>query len=119
MQDTRPKWDFRAMTEVDFRRMYQRARIVSVKAEWEFTGADTSREWLTAQDSDGKTFTVPKTWREAFSFVGGASNPGLFRLNHTGSRMAERIKEIDAWERQNKKERTEYERLRQKFGDAV
>jgi hypothetical protein len=117
MQSRRPKWDFKDMTESEFRRIYQRARIVSVTAKMELTGADTTREWLVALDGNNDTFVVPDSWRVAFIFVGSWSVPGLFGLNHTGKRMAERLREIDRWEQHNNQERAEYERLREKFGD--
>ena len=115
-EPNRPVWGFPEMTERDFRAVWGR-HIVAVEAKWEFTSADTSREWLEARTMHGKVFVLPSTWEKAFRFAGRASTPGLFRLTYEGERMQKRAQEIDAWEVENAFERAEFERLRKKFGD--
>jgi hypothetical protein len=115
---TRPEWGFKHISETDFRSIYQHGMITNIKACWEFTGADTSREWLEATNFNGDTLVLPHSWNRALKFVGYSSMPGLFELNYEGQRMAKCLKEIDMWEALNKQEREDYERLRVKFGDS-
>jgi len=115
MSDYRPKWDFTELTEAEFRRVYQHGMVVEVTAKRQFTGADTSVDWLDAKSSEGKIIRLPQGYKEAFEFVGYSTMPGLFGLTYLGKRMAARIKQIDAWEKQNKEDREQYEKLKRKF----
>jgi hypothetical protein len=114
--DSRPTWPFAEVPEATFRAICKFGLIVSVKAEWEFTGVDTAREWLTATNSAGNTMTLPANWRRVMRFVGNASVPGLFCFDGIGESLVERLREIDAWEAKNKRDRSEFERLKAKFG---
>lgn len=113
--DARPAWTFKEMSEAEFRSIHSFGMVVSVKGRWEFTGADTSREWLEATNSNGKTITLPSGWKRVLDFVGYSSVPGLFKLNYLGDRMQAALEAIDKWEAKNKRDRAEFDRLRKKF----
>lgn len=116
-QDKRPEWPFEEMTEHDFRAIHEFGQITSVKSQWQFTGVDTSDEWLEVGNAKG-SLRLPKSWRSAYTFVGLSLVPGLFELTHLGERMWEQLKKIDEWEVANAQDRREYERLRAKFGQS-
>lgn len=65
----------------------------------------------------GRTTIIPShqhgPFFELFAFA--PDHAGLFRLTYEGQRAAERLAEIDAFEKRNDRERREYERLRRKF----
>jgi hypothetical protein len=115
MDEARPTWPHKEMSETEFRKVAAIGMIVSVKAEWEMTGADTSREWLTATNKAGKAFTLPHGWGKALKFVGHASVPGLFGYTYEGERMLKTLVAIDAWEKKHADDRATYERLKSKF----
>ncbi len=117
-EDARPEWGFKEMSEADFRGVKEFGLIVSVKAEWKFTGADTSEEWLTATRGDGRSIRMPQNWRGVFEFVGLSHVPGLFGETYLGKRMREQLEKIDKWEKKNAADRREFERLKAKFGPA-
>ena len=116
MDDKRPEWTIREISEADFRMIEQHGNIRTITAKMEMTGCDTSMEWLEATNHQGKTIELPNSWRSAYEFRGGWSNPGLLWLNYVGKMARKNMDEIDAWEKKNKRERTEYERLKAKFG---
>jgi hypothetical protein len=118
MDEARPVWPHAEMTETAFRALHKMGMVVSVKAEREMTSADTSREWLTATNSKGESFTVPHNWPKAWKFVGHSSVPGLFALTYEGQQMQKTLEKIDAWEAANEADRATYERLKAKFGEA-
>jgi hypothetical protein len=103
------------MSEHDFRRIRECGRIDQVTAKMEMTGDDTSREWIEVRCGDGKMRVLPRNWEIALKFVGHWSGPGAFELTYEGRRMADSLKEIDAWEANSKRERETYERLKKKF----
>jgi hypothetical protein len=103
------------MSEHDFRRILECGRIEQVTAKMEMTGADTSREWIEVRCGDGKMRVLPRNWGVALKFVGCWSVPGLFELTYEGRRMADSLKEIDAWEASNKRDRATYEMLKKRF----
>ncbi len=115
VDDKRPQWSHKSMNEVDFRKIYRIGMITSVKAEWKMLSADTSREWLTVTNTKGETLTLPYGWPQVLKFVGYASAPGLFGYTYEGEQMLKSLLAIDAWEKNNKAERTTYERLKAKF----
>lgn len=119
MSDDRPSWGFKGMTESDFRKIHRIGAIVSVEARWEMTGADTSREWLEVETRAGAVIVLPHSWKEALTFVGHSSNPGLFKLTYEGERMRAQAEAIDKWEADNAQERIEFERLKAKFEGAA
>jgi hypothetical protein len=115
MDDKRPAWPHKEMTEVDFRAIRAMGHIMSVEARWEMTSADTAREWLEVETRSGGTYTLPVGWHRVLKFVGHASVPGLFALTYEGEQMARTLDKIDAWEKANRDERAAYERLKAKF----
>jgi len=112
----RPKWGFNEMTEKAFSAFYSFGMVVSVTGKREFTGADTSREWLEAKNSSGKIMTLPHGWEDVWKFVGYSCSPGLFQFTYLGERMAKQLEAIKKWEAANKRELAEFERLKKKFG---
>lgn len=115
MDNQRPVWAHKRISEAEFRRMWQFGMIITVSAKWEMTGADTTREWLEATNRSGDTMVMPRDWSAAWQFSGHASVPGLFGLTYDGDRMRETLEAIDKWEADNARDRAEFERLRKKF----
>lgn len=118
MNDSRPEWPHKNMSESDFRRIVKIGPISAVEAKWEYTSADTSREWLEATDRNKKKHVLPQGWKFVLQFVGWSSNPGLFDYTYEGREMLKTLEKIDAWEKKNKAERAEYERLKVRFGST-
>ena len=118
IQNARPAWPHKNISEADFRKIVNAGVIKRIEGKWEFTGEDTSREWLEATSSNGKTIVLPRAWEEVMVFVGKSSSPGLFRFNYFGEKCLETIKIIDTWEKKNASDRAEYERLKAKFAGA-
>ena len=115
MSDTRPAWKFTEMSEGAFRSIYGFGRIAAVRADYEMTGADTSREWLIVANSSGQEMRLPQGWSRALYFVGYAHVPGLFDFTHTGKNMIQAVQLIDEWEKKHAADRATYERLKVKF----
>lgn len=118
MTDTRPEWLHKNMSESDFRRIVKIGPIGAVEAKWEYTSADTSREWLEVTDRNKKKHVLPGGWKFVLQFVGWSCNPGLFDYTYEGREMLKTLEKIDAWEKKNKAERAEYERLNKIFGST-
>ena len=119
MADSRPQWTIKEISEADFRRIHSFGNIMSVEAKWEFTSADTTREWLEVKSKRGEkteTMVMPHCWNRAYEFKGHSSNPGLFSENYVGKQARENLNIIDKWESKNKRERADFERLKAKFG---
>ena len=110
-ENTRPEWDFE-LTEEQVRKLDQ--PIIKITHHWEFTSADTARSWIVFYTKT-EEFEPPDEWAKLFNFTHGSH--GLIEPNYRGRDAIERVREIDGWERRNKKDREQYERLKQKFGD--
>lgn len=114
--DNRPEWQFKEMPEAFARDIRDFGRVVSVSAKWEMTSADTAREWLEATNQSGAVLILPNGWKAVLAFAGHSSVPGLFEWTYLGKRMLDRLTEIDGWEAKNARDRSEFERLKAKFG---
>lgn len=120
----RPKWEW-GLTEHTFRSL-NATRIVEVKHGWEFTSADTSRQWFTVTMAKGDQTNADPTTRipqekwsaffELFEFK--PDHAGLFRLTHRGEQARKRLEEIAAFEKKSTRDRAEFERLKKKFGQS-
>lgn len=118
MINQRPSWTFTEMSEADFRKIRDHRLIVSVKSGCGLRAADCWVEWLSVENKQGEVLQLPEGWQLVLNFVGKSASPGLFDFTHLGRRMLALIIDIDGWERQNKADRAEYERLKAKFGDT-
>ena len=99
MNDSRPEWPHKNMSESDFRRIVKIGPISAVESKWEYTSADTSRDWLEATDRNKKKHVLPAGWKCALKFEGWSSNPGLFDYTYEGREMLKTLEKIDAWEK--------------------
>ena len=114
-QQFRPKWPHDEMAETRFTDLYDFGMVVSVKAKWKYTGADTAVEWLEVTNANGKTMRLPDGWRHVVQFVGYASIPGLFKFTALGEAMLARLTAQRAFDVQHANERAEYIRLKALF----
>ena len=112
INDKRPEWDF-PLTEQQVKNLCQ--MIVKITHHWEMTSADTSRNWIEFHPDKGKPFAAPNGWQKLFEFSATHHNT-LIRPNYHGERAMQRLDEIKAFETKHAKERSEYERLKAKFG---
>jgi hypothetical protein len=113
--ELRPKWDF-ALSETGFRKM-RGGSITQIRHNWRFTGEDTAEDWIEFSTKDGDFFRAPDDWHKLFKFE--PNHRELVVTNYEGEKAIKRLEEIDAWERKNQRDRSEYERLRKKFGGAL
>jgi hypothetical protein len=110
--EKRPDWDF-PLTELQVKNLNQ--LIVKITHHWEMTGVDTSRNWIEFHPDKGKPFVAPHGWQRLFEFSGTHHNT-LIVPNYHGERAIRRLDEIKAFEKKHARERSEYERLKAKFG---
>lgn len=113
-EEKRPDWGF-PLTEAQVKSLTQ--MIVKITHHWEFTSADTSRNWIEFHPDKGKPFRAPDGWQKLFEFAANHHNT-LIVPNYHGERALKRLEEIKAFETRNAKERAEFERLKAKFGAA-
>ena len=105
----RPSWGF-TLTELQVRKL--NSSITKVTSHRTQTGVDTSRDWFEFHCDDGP-FIVPDRWDDLFEFKPYWA--GLILPTWKGKEAIKRLKEIDAWEKENAADRAEYERLSAKF----
>lgn len=90
--------------------------VIGIKTSWEFTGVDTSQEFVTLTNWDGKSVT----WKmENFRKIAKISH----HISSTSSliepqeyKLRERIEARRAWEKKEAKDLAEFKRLQAKFG---
>lgn len=108
----RPKWHHRIPEATA--RWFADGHVVSIEHKWEFTGPDTSRHWLMLTRSDGASAEYPADilshWPYELSFAPYHAGLASLRLE-----VVTTLREIDKWEKSNRRERSEYERLKKKF----
>jgi hypothetical protein len=111
----RPKWIHE--TPEDVARWLLNHHVTKITHHWEFTSADTARDWITLHSSDGKRQReFPSAFfRNNQEFEFAPDHAGLIRPRPY-SRVGDSIRAIDQWEKANAHDRSEYERLKQKFG---
>lgn len=110
----RPAWDF-PLTELQVKSLCQ--MITKITHHWEFTSADTSRNWIEFHPDKGNPFRAPDGWQKLFEFAANHHN-SLIRPSYHGERAIEKLGEIKAFEAKNARERAEFERLKAKFGNT-
>lgn len=110
--EKRPEWDF-PLTELQVKNLTQ--MIVKITHHWEFTDVDRTRNWIEFHPDKGKAFRAPDGWQKLFEFAANHHNT-LIVPNYHGDRALKRLDEIKDFEKRNAKERSEYERLKAKFG---
>lgn len=91
--------------------------IVGVKFGWEFTSADTTKDWIILETRAGKTVRVSNysLFLEYFEFR--PSSQSLFMANYKGNAAREKWKAIREFERANAEEIAVYKKLKAKFED--
>lgn len=112
MPDIRPEWPY-DLTEEQFR--WLRQSITKITHHWAMTGNDTAEDWIelhaanesrrfNTQFLDGNDlFCYKPNWRE------------LVQPTWKGEQALKRYEEIQAWEKKNQRDRSEYERLKKEF----
>jgi hypothetical protein len=60
LDDTRPKWNFKEMSEQDFETIYNFGMIQSIAAGFTFTSADTGYEYLIAYNYTNSCMSLPE-----------------------------------------------------------
>lgn len=108
----RPKWNF-SLTIEQVRALNR--LIIKVKHHWEFTSADTTRDWITFCTKDDE-FVPPVNWTDLFEFK--PYYAGLIQPNWNGRDAIKAVQDIDAFEAAEASDRAELERLKRKFGEA-
>jgi len=119
-KDKRPVWEF-DVKEDDARWLLSH-RVTKITSHWQFTGVDTSKDWITLHPEKGEPHNFPSSFfhegRNGFRF-----DPDGHRLirpcSYRGEQIRKRIEEIDKWEKKNQRDRSEYERLKKKFGAGL
>jgi hypothetical protein len=112
--EKRPDWPYK-LTEAEVRQLS--GCITQISHRWEFTSADTSRNWLEFKADKGKSFVAPHGWAELFEFAPN-HHASLIQPNYQGRQALKRLDEIKAFEQRNARDRADFERLRKKFGAA-
>lgn len=113
MDDTRPKWTHK--TPEDVARWLVGDHVTKVTHHWKMTGVDTSTEWLMLhKDKDSRQFST-NFFRDNPEFEFAPYHAGLVR-ERPYAKVRETIDKIDAWEKANARDRSEFERLKKKFG---
>lgn len=121
-EEERPKWPFE--TSIKTARWLYQNRVTSIVHRWEMTSADTSRDWLELHSDKGSQIDVRTDFFR--------NNPDFeFKPYHAGlveqkrqygvgcKNISEFFEKLDAWERKNKQDRLEYERLKKKFAEET
>lgn len=109
----RPKWDFN-VDEKLFRWLASK-RVIEIKHKWKMITAEAGAYWIELHAKDGsciETHELPEDF-----FVFRPNSIGLIELTQKGRQARQCMAKIDEWKIKNEKDRIEYERLKQKFGD--
>lgn len=115
MSEERPKWTHQ--TPEELARWLVGHRITKITHHWEMTGVDTSREWIVLHAENSEKRFPSRFFRENTEFEFAPDHVGLVQERpYAGVRKS--IDNIDAWEKANARDRTEFERLKSKFGNT-
>lgn len=118
MDEVRPVWDF-DMSENDARWFYRHA-VDKITTSYTMTSADTADTFVHFY-AGKNVLTRPSHYLEAHADVLDVSPDGhrviqFWAVNYRAERMIKRLEEIDKWEKKNARDRSEFERLKKKFG---
>lgn len=120
-EEKRPDWPFK--TPIETARWLREHFVTGLEHHWRMTGVDTDEHWLEAVERSGAgTHDGCKKESRIRLVIDGQEvkfAPDHARLIQLGRALHDRIEEIDAFEKKNKRDRAEYERLRRKFGQSV
>jgi hypothetical protein len=116
----RPTWNHKI--SIDDFRWLNAVSIVKITHEWEMISEDQARHWIELHANENTTFDKARAY-DSFAEVAPyfefrADHRSLLSLTFVGERARKDLRAIDEWERINKRDRMEYERLKRKFGDA-
>ena len=114
MSDSRPEWKH-SITEVDAR-WFLAGMIVKITHHREMTGEDTSRDWVELHTEDRGKKSVASSWLNTNGYFEFKPNwRELVTPTYRGEQLRKDFDAIEAWEKKNQRDRSEYERLRKKF----
>ena len=88
--------------------------ITKVTHHWRMTGTDTSEDWVELHYGDKKSMRMPQGFDLYFKFEPNYRE--LFRLTTFAQSAIRNLEEVRKWEKKNKRELAQYERLKAKFG---
>lgn len=112
--DTRPEWKHE--TPEPLARWLVSRAVTKITHHWRFTGEDTSENWIELHtDKNEKRRVASGFLNVSREFEFCPDHARLVR-ERTYSGVRESIEKIDAWEKKNARDRSEYERLKVKFG---
>jgi len=115
-EEKRPEWKFE-MPEDDAR-WFISHHVNKISTNYVMISADDSRNYVTfhsGQSGMQRDSSYVYRFRNWFHII--ADGHRVIELCEPYySQMKEKIEEIDKWERKNKRDRSEYERLKRKFG---
>lgn len=114
--DKRPAWDWSIPIETF---EFIAAGVKAITHHWEMTGADTSKDWvvLHTENGDFKASTYPSLHRDGVwkLFEFSPDHRGLLSLTWEGKKAQDRARAIYEFDKENAKEKAEFERLKAKF----
>lgn len=117
-EDVRPKWAHK-ISEADVR--WLATGVTKITHHWEMTGADTSRNWIELhKEKQKEKRAFPADFLNANDYF--QFNPNWRELvvpTYYGERALKDLETIDAWEKQNQRDRAELARLKKKFGETA
>lgn len=102
--DHRPQWTFKISEELA--RWLWGNPVTKITHHWEFTSADTSREWIELHAKTGKR-SIPTALPHGVNFA--PNHAGLLRLDQS---IEDLLRRIEAWEKKHKPDLDAYERMR-------
>ena len=116
--ETRPAWDFK--TPIETARWLRAHFVTSIEHHWRMTGVDTDEHWLEAVDRSGHGTRRQQVVKDSRIRIVIDGSEIRFRPDHASllemrADLHKRVEAIDAFDKRNKRERAEYERLRRKF----
>lgn len=121
----KPRWDY-PFTEKLFSQVRDLGHIEGIETVRQMTGVDTAVTMIKLYSTDGfggeeqSALVVPEEeWKclsKLFRFEPRYN--GLLHRNNYGDEVLDRFLHRQEWEKDEEKDRREYERLKKKFGDA-
>lgn len=125
MDDVRPAWPYHISFELAQFILYN--TIKSIDHKWSMVGVDDAKWWLelVARPHDSSSKEKEKR-RKIEPYLLSDTNfnaelrfyPDHATLIDLRDDIRQRVEDIENWDKKNKKELKEYERLKRKFGDA-
>lgn len=111
--DVRPPWPHKIPEEVA--RWLAASFVVRIDHQWKMTGVDTSHDWLVFYRTDGESREFPTAFAEMWPEVHFSPNHASLVRFKPYPDVRATLDQINAWEKKNARDRSEFERLKRKF----